>query len=92
MTPFMQVCYRDVERLAKTWNAGIEIAKQTLKTTTQRGIHSVANPDIARRFCTNDCQLCYRRLWTDTLLDSYFASTTLCDGNNCTQIFCDETR
>ncbi len=28
----------DAERLARTWNIGIETAKQTLKTTTQRGI------------------------------------------------------
>jgi hypothetical protein len=81
----------DAERLATTWNIGIEAAKQTLKATTQRGIRSVANPDIARRFRTNDRQLRYRRLRTNMFSDTYFASATSKDGNNCAQIFCDET-
>ena len=50
------------EKLASNWNIGLEAAKRTLEKTTQRGIRSVANPSISRRFRTNDCSLRYRRL------------------------------
>jgi hypothetical protein len=81
----------DAEHLAKSWNLGIESAKQTLKATMQRGIRSVANPDIAQSFQATDWQLCYRRLRTNMFLDTCFSSVTLHNGNNCAHIFCDET-
>jgi hypothetical protein len=59
------------ERLAKNWCIPLDSAKQTLKVTTQRGIRTIANPSLSRRFRTNDRQLRYRRLrcnmYTDTL-------------------------
>jgi hypothetical protein len=46
------------EELVKTWNTiGLETAKRTLKSTTQRGIKTVANSSISRQFRTNDRQL-----------------------------------
>ena len=69
------------EQLVKTWGIGIETAKRTLQSTTQRGIKTVANPSISRRFRTNDRQLRYRRLASDMFSDTMFAGTPSKRGN-----------
>jgi hypothetical protein len=38
------------EHVANNWGISIESAKQTVARTTQRGIRTVANPSISRRF------------------------------------------
>jgi hypothetical protein len=59
------------ELLVRRWGIGLAQAKQTVQVTTQRGVRSILNPTLARRFRTNDRQLRYRRLpckmFTDTL-------------------------
>jgi hypothetical protein len=50
------------EILAKNWSIGIEAAKRTVDVTTQRGVRTVSNPALSRRFRTNDRQMRYRRL------------------------------
>jgi hypothetical protein len=55
------------DRLAATWNIGIESAKRTLKATTQRGIRTLANSAISCRFRTNDRQLRYQRLMSSNM-------------------------
>ena len=54
--------------LSKWWGISLEAAANTIQRTTQRGIRTVANPAISRRFRTNDWQLRYRRL-PSTALD-----------------------
>ena len=49
----------DAPTLARNWGIGLQAAKQTVKVTTQRGIRSIANPSLSRRFRTNDRQLRY---------------------------------
>jgi len=76
------------EQLARNWRIGLETAKRTLEVTTQRGIRTVANPSLSRRFRTNDRQLRYRRIagtvFTDTMMSSV---TSHHRKNKCAQIF-----
>ena len=60
--------------LARRWGTHIETAKRTLDATTQRGVHSVLNPTMTRRYRTNDQQLRYRRLSHDMFTDTLEAS------------------
>ena len=45
------------ERLAKTWDISIDTSKLTLNITTQRGIRSIDNPTMLRRYLMNDHQI-----------------------------------
>ena len=73
--------------LMKRWGIGLETAKQTLNVTTQRGIRTVANPAISRRFRTNDRQLRYRRLNADLFTDTLKAKTKSFRGNEYAQAY-----
>jgi len=57
--------------LAKRWNIGIGTAKRTIDVTTQLVVRNITNPQLTRRFATNDKLLRFRRLpcrmYTDTL-------------------------
>ena len=75
------------EDLVKRWRCSVETAKQTIKATTQRGIRTVANPSIARRFRTNDRQLRYNRLSADVFTDTLKAKTTSQRGNRYAQAY-----
>jgi hypothetical protein len=76
------------ERLAKNWVISLDAAKQTLEVTTQRGVRTVANPSLSRRFRTNDRQLRYRRLRCDMYTDTLDAKTVVSKrGNKYAQIF-----
>ena len=66
---------------------GTEIAKKTLKVTSQRGIRTILHPTLDRQFKTNDRMLQYCRLNTDMYTDNMFASTKLLRGNNFGQIY-----
>jgi hypothetical protein len=78
------------EKLANNWGIGLEAAKRTIEKTTQRGIRSVANPSISRRFRTNDRSLRYRRLKTNVFTDTMFSSVPSSRGNTCAQIYCND--
>jgi hypothetical protein len=45
------------EVLAKNWSIGLEAAKRRIDVTTQRGVRTVSNPVMSRRFRTNDRQM-----------------------------------
>ena len=60
--------------LARRWGTHIETAKRTLDATTQRGVRSVLNPTMTRRYRTNDRHLRYRRLSHDMFTDTLEAS------------------
>ena len=78
----------DPDMLARNWGIDRATARQTINTTTQRGICTFLHPTLSRRFRTNDRQLRYRRrlpieCFTDTLI-SKTASRRL---NKYAQIF-----
>jgi hypothetical protein len=79
------------EVLVKRWCISLEAATKTLDKTTQKGIRTVANPSISRRFRTNDRQLRYRRLRTTLFTDTMFSKIPSRRGNTCAQIFCDQS-
>jgi len=71
-----------VDLLVKSWNIGKDIAKKTVKCTTQKGVRTMLHP-IERRFRTKQAQLRYRQLsgrhgtfYTDT----FFASVLTLNG------------
>jgi hypothetical protein len=73
--------------IAKKWNVGLDLAKKTLKCTTQKGVHHTL---FERRFCTKQAQLCYRQLsgrhgcfYTDT----FFSSQPLLNGCKMGQLY-----
>jgi hypothetical protein len=77
------------EKIAKTWNIGLENAKKTLQCTTQKGIRNTLYP-IERRFRTKQAQLRYRQLsgrhgrfYTDT----FFASVPSLNGIKMSHIY-----
>jgi len=57
--------------LAKRWGIGIGTAKRTIDVTTQLVVRNITNPQLTRRFQTNDKLLRFRRLpcrmYTDTM-------------------------
>mmetsp|Transcript_37601 Transcript_37601/g.53010 ORF Transcript_37601/g.53010 Transcript_37601/m.53010 type:complete len:1380 (-) Transcript_37601:246-4385(-) len=75
------------ESLSSRWGIGLDTAARTLKVTTQRGIRTVANPMLSRRFRTNDRHLRYRRLRTDVFGDTMFSGQKSTRGNTCAQVF-----
>jgi hypothetical protein len=76
------------ERLAANGGISLDAAKQTLEVTTQRGVRTVANPSLSRRFRTNDRQLRYRRLRCNMYMDTLNANTVVLKrGNKYAQIF-----
>ena len=75
------------EVLAEKWDIGLATAKRTTNVTTQRGVRTVEQPSMQRRFRTNDRQLRYRRLNTTMFTDTYFSSVKSSRGNTCAQIW-----
>ena len=66
----------------------LDVVKQTLKVTTQREVRTTTNPNLSRRFRTNDRQLSYRRLRCDMYTDTLDAKTVLSKrGNKDAQVF-----
>ena len=66
--------YLSPQLLARRWGTHLETAKRTLDATTQRGVSSILNPTMNRRYRTNNRQLRYRRLSHDILTDTLEAS------------------
>ena len=52
----------DFRTLAARWMISPQQAQKTITVTTQQGVRKCLNPNIARRFPTNDRMLRYRRL------------------------------
>ena len=77
----------DAATLAKNFGIGLDAATKTLKVTTQRGIRSVLNPTLSRRFRTNDRQLRCRRLPVDMHADTMFSDVKSTRQNKCAQVF-----
>ena len=76
-----------LERLAKTWYISINNAKQTLNVTTHRGVRSISNPMMSRRYRTNNGQLRYQRLRADVFSDTLISGVMYKAGNKYAQVF-----
>jgi len=61
--------------LAETLNIPLEMARRTLKATTQLALRSSENPSLTRKYRTNDRMLRYPRVYTKVFMDTMFAST-----------------
>jgi len=77
----------DAQMLARNFGIGLDTAKKTLKVTTQRGVRSVANPTLSRRFRTNDRQLRYKRLPVDMFTDTMISKVKSRRQNQYAQIY-----
>ena len=77
----------DPATLAARWGIGIETARRTIESTTQRGVRTVAHPSLSRRFRTNDRQLRYRRLSTEIYADTLVSKFKSRRGNSYAQVF-----
>ncbi len=77
----------DFRTLAARWIISPQQAQKTITVTIQRGVRECLNPNIARRFLTNDRMLCYRRLPHPLFSDTMFAQTAAVGGNECAQVY-----
>ena len=75
------------ERLSKTRDISINKAKRTLNVTTQRGVRSISNPMMSRRYRTNDRQLRYRRFRADVFSDTLISGVMSKAGNKYAEVF-----
>ena len=74
------------EELSRIWRVGINMAQETLKATTQRGIHTAVHP-LPRRYHTDHFSLRYRLLNTQFYLDTVFTMSKSPKGNKWAQVF-----
>ena len=62
--------------LARRLNIPVEMARRTLKATTQLTVRTVDEASLTRKFRTNDRMLRYKRLSCDVFTDTFFSSKT----------------
>lgn len=74
------------EELARKFGCGIETAKRTLKTTTQRGVRHALHP-LHRRYRVDHLDKMRRRLDKTFFTDTFYSKVKSADGNTCAQIF-----
>ncbi len=72
--------------LSRKWNIGLEMAKQTLQVTTQRGVRTAVHL-LHRQYCVDHLHLNRRRLNGDWFTDTLFSKVISIQGNTCAQIF-----
>jgi hypothetical protein len=75
-----------VETLAKRWGTTINVAKQTIQQTYQRGLRYLEGP-LSRRFRTRQKKLDRKYLRTKMYTDTMFKEHPSARGNTCMQIF-----
>jgi hypothetical protein len=73
--------------LAEKWLVSMDVAKRTLKRTTQMGMRTISHPSLACQFRTNDRQLQYKCLCHDVFTDMMQAKTKSCWGDLYTQVY-----
>ena len=80
----------DPKELARLWNISHDLAKQTLRNTTQLCPRNVEDITLHRRYHTNDRMLRYRHLQIPLYSDTMFASKRIgksIRNYTCTQVF-----
>ena len=78
------------ETIARKFRCGLETAKKTLKTTTQRGVRHSMHP-LHRRYRVDHLNLHRRRLDDTFYMDTLFSKVTSLNGNTCAQLFTNGT-
>jgi len=68
------------EHVSRSWNVGIETAKNTLKVTTQRGIRHAVHP-LHRRYRVDNIHLHRKRLDSHFYTDHMMAAVKSLEGN-----------
>ncbi len=73
--------------LSTRWLITPEWARRTVFNTTQWGLQTCLDPNMSRRYPTNDCMLRYPRLMHTVFTDMMFASTVSRQGNKMAQVY-----
>lgn len=73
--------------LMKSWGINQDIAKNTIKATTHKAVHTVAFPSVERRWPTGDRPLRYKRLNHAVFHDNLKANVASLRGNTCAEIY-----
>jgi hypothetical protein len=73
------------ETVARILRCGLETAKNTLQSTTQRGVRHAIHP-LHRRYQVDHLNLNRRRLNDTFYMDTLFSKVTLMNGNVCAQL------
>ena len=76
-----------VEDVMRAMNCSRDVARRTLRCTTQRCVRSLENPSMSRRYNTNDRMLRYRRITCDMFMDTFFSKIASVRGFKCAQMF-----
>ena len=79
------------ERLAKNWGITLEVARNTIKATTQMAVRDFSSSAGGRRLKPHSYMLKYRRSMAKAYTDTMFAKTKSLRGNTCAQVYVDET-
>jgi hypothetical protein len=74
------------EDLVRTWNIGLQTAKDTLKATTQRGVRTSTRP-MSRRVRVDHMDLHVRRVPGSWYCDTVLARVKSLLGNICANVF-----
>ena len=74
-------------KLSRLWGIGLQTAKKTIQVTTQKGIKSVAFPNVERRWPTGDRPLRYRRLHHKVFHDTLKSNIVLLRVNKCSEMY-----
>ena len=75
--------------LSKRWNIGLDIAKDTISVTTQRGVRQMLHP-FHRRVRTRQAHLQYPLLKSRFYSDTMFSKVAGLGGVTCAQVFTNE--
>jgi hypothetical protein len=74
------------EEVARKFRCGIETAKKTLQTTTQRGVRQARHP-LHRRYRVDHIHLNRRRLNDTFYTDTLFSRVKSLNGHKCAQLY-----
>ena len=77
----------DVLAIAKQWMISPDRDKNTVQKTTQRGIRTVINPHMSRRYQINERMLRYPCLTYPVFTDTMVSGTVSNCGNNNAQVY-----
>ena len=89
-TEDIEIQYKELSDL---WNISLEVARRTIKATTQLCLRSSDIPSLSKRYITNDRMLRYPRISCNIFTDTFFANKEKCTstrGNDCCQLFVSE--
>jgi hypothetical protein len=75
-----------IEEVSRKFGIGLEMAKKTLKATTQYGIRHAVHP-LSRWYRTNIMQSKRQRLNETFYTDTMFSGIRSIRGNTCAQVF-----